>query len=102
MSEYVPDTEFVRGRHRIARGAKPGAECDAEFDRWLERVRAEAKAEALEEAAAEWERLCKIGDSPRNQGTDEEIQEFWSFHAQSTEEWLRACAAQYREGGGDA
>lgn len=52
-NEYTPNTDFVRGRFSIARGAKTKAECDAEFERWLEQVKREAKEEALEDAATE-------------------------------------------------
>ena len=62
----------------------------------LEQHVLEAKAEVLTNAAAEYERLCRIGDTPQSQVTDEETQEFWIWHAKTTDEWLRDRAEQIR------
>lgn len=57
----------------------------------------EAKAESLTEAATEIDRLESIGDTARNQVSEDQEKDYWRFHGTPITDWLRDRANQYKE-----
>lgn len=68
-----------------------------DFDRAIAKIKAEAKAEALNEAAAEIDRLESIGDTARNQVSEDQEKDYWRFHGTPITDWLRDRVNQYKE-----
>lgn len=96
--QYTPATENVEHSYVAYRSSKVDLITGHhEFTRWLESVRAEAKAEALNEAAAEIDRLESIGDTARNQVSEDQEKDYWRFHGTPITDWLRDRANQYKE-----